>query len=274
MNKYEKLIEYIVNEQEEKARELFHDIVVEKSRDIYESLMSQDTVQEVGGDQVEDLVDEITSDEEGISEDDLESTDMDMDTDADAEADAEMDMDMDAEELSSEEGEEDLEAKVMDLEDALDELKAEFDALMNDMGSEESADEVEVGSDEESKPFGESKEETNEEDESEEEEVKEGQAELDQLREYVEKIAAPSNKEGADNTKSTVAGKNDMGGTTANIAKGGEEKGRPAPKAKEIASGNINVPGGKAGNTFGKAKAAKTAEEGSVNDKSVESGSK
>ena len=273
MNKYEKLIEYIVNEQEEKARELFHDIVVEKSRDIYESLMSQDTVQEVGGDQVEDLVDEITSDEEGISEDDLESTDMDMDIDADA--DAEMDMDMDAEELPSEEGEEDLEAKVMDLEDALDELKAEFDALMNDMGSEESADEVEVGSDEESKPFGESKEETNEEDESEEEEVKEGQAELDQLREYVEKIAAPSNKEGADNTKSTVAGKNDMGGSAANIAAGSaEEKGRPAPKAKEIASGNINVPGGKAGDTFGKAKAAKTAEEGSVNDKSVESGSK
>ena len=35
MNKYEKLIEYIINDQESKARELFHEIVVEKSRDIY-----------------------------------------------------------------------------------------------------------------------------------------------------------------------------------------------------------------------------------------------
>ena len=46
MNKYEQLIEYIINEQEDKARELFHTIVVEKSRDIYESLMDEDQVEE------------------------------------------------------------------------------------------------------------------------------------------------------------------------------------------------------------------------------------
>ena len=34
MNKYEQLIEYIINEDEDKAKALFHDIVVEKSRDI------------------------------------------------------------------------------------------------------------------------------------------------------------------------------------------------------------------------------------------------
>ena len=42
MNKYEQLIEFIINEQEDKARELFHQIVVEKSRDIYESLIDEE----------------------------------------------------------------------------------------------------------------------------------------------------------------------------------------------------------------------------------------
>ena len=45
MNKYEQLIEHIINENEEAAKELFHQIVVEKSRDIYESLMDE----EIGG---------------------------------------------------------------------------------------------------------------------------------------------------------------------------------------------------------------------------------
>ena len=39
MNKYEQLIESILNEDESAAKALFHDIVVAKSREIYESLM-------------------------------------------------------------------------------------------------------------------------------------------------------------------------------------------------------------------------------------------
>ena len=31
MNRFEQLIEYVINDEEAKARELFHDIVVEKS---------------------------------------------------------------------------------------------------------------------------------------------------------------------------------------------------------------------------------------------------
>jgi hypothetical protein len=38
--KFEKLIDLILNEDQERAEQLFHDIVVEKSREIYESLMS------------------------------------------------------------------------------------------------------------------------------------------------------------------------------------------------------------------------------------------
>jgi len=252
MNKYEKLIEYIINDQESKARELFHEIVVEKSRDIYESLLDDEQLEAVGGNEVEDLVDEITADEEGISEEDMEFGD-DEGEEIDAD-DSEMDAEFSDEMPGEESSEEDLEDKVMDLEDALDELKAEFDKLMGEMGTEESDSE-----ETKEKPFGESKEETKEEDESEEDEVKEGQEELDKLREYVEKIAAPSNTEGADNKASVVAKKNDMGGSAKNLAQGGEEQGGKVKSPATINSGNKNVPGAKAG-SLEKAPAAKTGE--------------
>ena len=79
------------------------------------------------------------------------------------------------------------------------------------------------------------------------------------MREYVEKIADPSNQEGADNKKSTVAGKNDMGGTASNMNQGQDgnhpEAGAGSTvqgsalsdtSAKEDNAGNVNVPGGKA----------------------------
>ena len=66
MSKYEQLIEYIINEDEAKARELFHQIVVEKSREIYESVIDEQDLEEVGGNQVDQMVDEITADEEGM----------------------------------------------------------------------------------------------------------------------------------------------------------------------------------------------------------------
>ena len=79
------------------------------------------------------------------------------------------------------------------------------------------------------------------------------------MREYVEKIADPSNQEGADNKKSTVAGKNDMGGTASNLNQGQDgnhpEAGAGSSvqgsalsdtSAKEDNAGNVNVPGGKA----------------------------
>jgi hypothetical protein len=82
------------------------------------------------------------------------------------------------------------------------------------------------------------------------------------VREYVEKVnggfGAKIGGDNGVNTKSIVAGKNDMGGTTANIAKGGEAKGEGtkggllAPTTKPQDGGNINVPGGKAGGAFSK----------------------
>ena len=67
---------------------------------------------ELGGDQADDLIDDIEVEEEGISMEGEDDMDM---------------MDMDADEDEAE-----LEDRVVDLEDKLDELMAEFEALMGD----------------------------------------------------------------------------------------------------------------------------------------------
>ena len=221
MNKYEQLVEFIINDETDKARELFHTIVVEKSRDIYESLIDEDDLNEVGGNEVEDLVDEVTCDEEGLSEEEHEE-------EFEVGDESDMDFDNSGEEDEHEEHHGDVEARVDSLEDALDELKAEFDALMADEADEpEHADMFggDEAGDEEEMPMMEA-----EEDEEEDEEE-----ELDEtiVREYVEKVGDQGQKsEGGEvgagksasiNAKSTVAGKNDMGGSSANIAKGGAE---------------------------------------------------
>ena len=45
-NRFEQLIEYVINDETAKAKELFHQIVVEKSRAIYEDLMDKEEVEE------------------------------------------------------------------------------------------------------------------------------------------------------------------------------------------------------------------------------------
>ena len=280
MNKYEQLIEHIINDETDKARELFHTIVVEKSRDIYENLIDEQDLDEVGGNQVEDLVDEITIDEQGMTEEEESEEGAD-------EAPA-----MDAEEMPSEEGHEEaeIEDRVVDLEDALDELKAEFDALMAGeeheeemmpgMHGDKDADEMEgmMYQEEQSEFF-----EAKDEDEEDKEEVDEAE-EKEVVKEYVEKVAAPSNKtEGGEvgkggsanvNKASTVAGKNDMGGSSANIAKGGAEanpdgtspKATVKPKGELKGAGSYeNVPGAKAGQAYAKKETAVKAEVGGIN---------
>ena len=56
-----------------------------------------------------------------------------------------------------------------------------------------------------------------------------------------------SHSDGSDNTASPVAksGGTDPKANAKGLVQGGEEKGRPAPKAKEHDAGNINKPGNK-----------------------------
>ena len=152
MNKYEQLIEHIINDNEQAARELFHQIVVDKSRDIYESLMDE----EMGGNPADQFVQDVTSeveqDEQGIGEDDEEGAELELGGDDEMDAD-----DMGGDDMDDEEGEGDVEDRVMDLEQELDALKAEFDKLLgggdeeaaDDMGPEMGAEEPEFGDDEE-----------------------------------------------------------------------------------------------------------------------------
>ena len=282
MNKYEQLIEYIINEDEDKAKALFHDIVVEKSRDIYETLIDEETFEEtIGGNEVEDLVDEIQADEtDGIPE-----GDMDMD--------AEEEMMSGDDEVDAEEGGEvDLEDKVMDLEKELDELKAEFDALMSDemdepehadMDMDMDASDVEVDDNEaEELQMYEAHDEDKDEDEDKMDETVEesvkpkatyAKTAVDLMREYVEKVAMPS---GEDNKAvSPVAGKNDMGGKAVDFDAGSttDPDGTSAPKEGKVDkmphAGNYqNVPGAKA--NLSKATGAKNTQEPGVNTKAVQ----
>ena len=263
MNKYEQLIEHIINDETDKARELFHTIVVEKSRDIYESLIDEQDLDEVGGNQVEELVDEITIDEQGMTEEEEGEEGSDEEPAFDAEEEPAGD------EFGAEDQEEgELEDRVVDLEDALDELKAEFDALMAGEEHEEH-EHPGIHGDE----GAEGEEGLAEAEESEEEDAEEVDETI--VREYVEKAPAPTtSEEGAVNKSSTVAGKNDMGGSAANIATG-KANASPdgtSPKGAVKAKGQLpgagsyeNVPGADAGKAFAKKETAVKKEEGAVN---------
>jgi hypothetical protein len=78
MSKFEQLLDLIVNEEMDKANELFHEIVVEKSRDIYENLIAEEA--EADAD-VEESMDDDTDVEEGMDDDTDVEESMDDDTD-------------------------------------------------------------------------------------------------------------------------------------------------------------------------------------------------
>jgi len=261
---FEKLLEYIVNGEQEKAEELFHSLVVNKSREIYEGLFEEE-MKDVDMDEAKDCDDEDMEEAKEEEEEAVEEAfiafseepgmgavggDPTDDMMGDVSADDADDMD--------DMGGDDMEDRVMDLEDALDDLKAEFEKLMAD-----EEDEPEHNDGENDPDFGE-EEEGEEEGEEEEEEADESfnfediedidLSPTEQMREYVEKVTKGvlgSSEEAGVHKKSPVAGKNDMGGTTANIAKGGEgsTKGTAGgllnPTTKEDNAGNVNVPGAK-----------------------------
>ena len=62
LNKFETMLEKLVNEDRAGAEELFHEIVVEKSREIYENLLENDLEET----ETDKEVDESSDDEETI----------------------------------------------------------------------------------------------------------------------------------------------------------------------------------------------------------------
>jgi len=183
MNKFEQLIEYVINDDEANAKALFHEIVVDKSKDIYEEIMAEEEVMEkqgykdredehlgakdgaesgkkqsmkdrrddemgkegkrdkdndndqkidetdLGGSQVDGLIDDIESEEQGATfedeEEEIEMIDIDVDDNG---------------------GEEELEDRVVDIEDKLDELMTEFEELMGQV--DDNSDDIDGEQDE------------------------------------------------------------------------------------------------------------------------------
>ena len=242
----QQMLEHLVNDDQAKAEELFHEYVVQQSREIYESLIDSEIAEEEEKDEDDEDVEEAAKDDDAedekvdeefediaIEADDEDPDMMGGDPTDDLEGDLEMGDD-DMEEKSEEE-------LFQDLDSIVDELQAKFDELkggddMGDMGGDDMG-----GMDDKMKD----------------------DFDLETVREYVEKVAPAKMGDNGVNTKSIVAGKNDMGGTTANILSGkngapgsetGELKGSGLLKGKptEDNAGNINVPGGKAGGAFSK----------------------
>lgn len=266
-NKFNELLDLLVNEENDKAEELFHDIVVEKSRDIYNELVEQDvedvkieeekkddeeeskkdkmkkegeesddeaveeteasdddaveeteasdedaveetadeadeTIEEVGGDATDDLIADINAEQNGDemapeAMHSMNAGDMDPTDNDDAEG-----------------SEEAVKDKVMDLENALDELKAEFDAMMgdDDKGDDEEADAPEMPEmpGEEVEMEADATEEEAVE-ETADEEVEEGESKTAEqlINEYSDMVKADMSN-GEESSKSPVAAK---GGT-------------------------------------------------------------
>lgn len=258
-SKFEQLLDYLVNEETEKANELFHEIVVEKSRDIYESLIAEeeeedkmeeaseeeeDAMEEASEEDEDDAVEESYEEEETMEtmggEEEFPVQDETDDFASDTEAD--MGDDMDDEEGSSAPADK---GDIQDLEDALEELKAEFEALMAGEKHEEEENpgihggELDGMGDEESEEDGEEEDEEGEKKEGNPfAESKIARTQGEKMREYIEKVSVSmvdgqgvgsgtgdkAGQTGHDAGKSPVSsgsGKPQSGANAKNIAQGG-----------------------------------------------------
>jgi len=111
--KFEQLLDLIVNEEMEKANELFHEIVVEKSRDIYENLIAEE--EEQADEAAEDAEESVEEDAEEDAEESVEEDVEDME-----ESDAELE-----DSYVMDGGEEDEEGHDLAAGDAADDLGAD-----------------------------------------------------------------------------------------------------------------------------------------------------
>ena len=270
-SKFEQLIEYVINDEEAKAKELFHDIVVEKSREIYENLMNEEEDEEldeeshdekaddraerdaekvkkdleydykhgrkvkegmdsIGGDASDDLIDDVESEEQGMQE-----AESDAEFDDSAEEDGE-ELTHDMERDHDEAGEGDIEDRVIDLEDKLDELMAEFEAIMGgeDDGIESDLD-GEMGDELAGDALAQDDTMAFDDDEAMMEAV------------TLDKVAVPKMGDDGANTKSVVPANSGAKGMAASPVKmtGDTAQGRPAPKTGDLPQAGTfkNVPG-------------------------------
>ena len=227
-SQFEKLIEYVINDEEAKARELFHEIVVEKSRNIYESIMDEedDSIEEgmdeqLGGDQSDSLINGVEADEQQMEADDMGADD-------DGMGEPGMDDGMGEPGMGDEMGGGDEEpatkSDIMDLEmkleDFMDQLMSEFE---NELGDTEGGE------------FDDTPDMTGQE-------VDADELETEGMMEAVTLKAAPkpvTSEPAGTNTRSindnNSGSKGPIGGAVKPVhMTGTEAQGRPAPTAKDL----------------------------------------
>ena len=129
--KFEQLLDYIVNEEMDKANELFHEIVVEKSREIYENLITQEAEEEEQQDESMHSDEEEQQDESMHSDEEEEQQDESMHSDEEEQQDESMGL----EDSIEVEGDDDT-GDDMGMQDKTDDMLGDIEA---DGGSEESA---------------------------------------------------------------------------------------------------------------------------------------
>ena len=208
MSKFEQLLDLIVNEEKGKADELFHEIVVEMSRSIYEKILSEEEQEDEDEDEDdtnESYVDEFAKGDEFDDEfpvqdktDDFE--DDVVDHDFGDEFDDELDHDEDEDAPATKDD-------IHDLTNSLEELKAAFQKIISDgsldLDSEEDdsdMDSMDNFDDEESDDEESDDEESDESDDEEsDDEESDDESEMpfgsrksqgETMREYIEKITA------------------------------------------------------------------------------------
>lgn len=230
-NKFEKLLDLLVNEEMDQANDLFHEIVVEKSREIYENLIAEEADDEEedmeeGREEDDEEMDEASEEEdesveEGFMGQDDESVyeiggegdemppqdatdDMMGDVTDDSMGGDDMGGDANAPATKG-----DIQSLKMDNDQDFAEIKAAFQQMLDGEASELGAED-EFGDEEEGGEFGDDEEGDDEfggeEDDSEEDDSEEQAAEEAFMREYREVVGKPY-------AGGKVAGKTETAGT-------------------------------------------------------------
>jgi hypothetical protein len=193
--KFEQLLDYLVNEEHEKANELFHEIVVEKSRTIYENLIAEEEQEEESVEEAEEEQEESVDEEVDESSEELEdSYNLEADdgfdqSDDDATGDLGQEIGADGEE-SPEDHESAEDEAIFDIKNAIEELEAAFAELER----AQSGEEADMGMDSE---FG-----------DEEDGEEEPQDEMMGLREYRETVKDGHGAEKKGAAEGGIAGAN------------------------------------------------------------------
>jgi hypothetical protein len=292
-NKFEQLLDYLVNEEMDKANELFHEIVVEKSREIYENMIAEEAAEdELTKEAQHDDMDESMDDDTVEEETTLEIGGSDEHDPADKFTNDVVDpmaMGMDDGEESDIDGDlggmggGSLEDKVFDLEAEFEKLQADFAALKGDEKSEPEHSDGEADPE-----FGPS-----DDDEGGDEDGEDGDEEKENMysermltREYVEKVGNDWDNKSSMRTPGPVgSGSGDKAGQTSVDGKRSvvsSASGRPTTKASahNILQGGVGEgnntgtsPNGKTGGLVGNVK-GKFTDGGIHNVDGVKSGVK